>query len=82
MDPSLSLVDKNLIKKIAETETEANTIMGLSMETSNNGWLVNGYTEFRNDTNEEVPDGSGTDNPLGSSFGMSYNDPDNDPEGN
>ena len=34
----------------------------LTMETSNTGWLVNGYTEFRNDTNQDV---NGTVNYIG-----------------
>ncbi len=46
LDSSVHLVPKTSIKKIADTETEADTIMGLTMETSNIGWLVNGNTTF------------------------------------
>ncbi len=51
LDPDISLVDKNSIKKIAPTDAEANTVMGLSMQTSNIGWLSNSYTQFI--TNEQ-----------------------------
>ena len=46
LDSSVRLVPKTNIKKIADTDQEADTIMGLTMETSNIGWLVNGNTTF------------------------------------
>ena len=49
LDSEIELVEKNNIKKIADTDEEANTIMGISMETSNIGWLVNGNTQFLTD---------------------------------
>ena len=54
LDSSVSLVDKSTIKKIADTTQEADTIMGLSMETSNNGWLVNGYTSFMSNSQNPI----------------------------
>jgi len=42
----ISLVDKNSIPRIASSENDANTIFGLTMEASNNGWLTTGKTSF------------------------------------
>ncbi len=42
----ISLIDKNNIPRIAATENDANTKFGLSMESSNNGWLTTGKTSF------------------------------------
>lgn len=42
----ISLVDKNDIPRIASTTAIANSNFGLSMESSNNGWLTNGKTSF------------------------------------
>ena len=49
----VQLIDKNDIKKIADTEEQANSLVGLSMESSNIGWLTNGYTQFL--SNEDNP---------------------------
>lgn len=58
----IQLTDKNTIPRVTPDETLADTMMGLTMETSNTGWLVNGYTEFRNDTDQDV---NGTVNYIG-----------------
>ncbi len=50
----ISLTDKNNIPRVTQDATLADTLMGLTMETSNTGWLLNGYTEFRNDIQTEV----------------------------
>ncbi len=50
----ISLVEKNNIKKIADNETDADTIFGLSMETSNAGWLANSSTQFLTRENDPV----------------------------
>ena len=54
LDPNVQLINKNNIKKIADTDAEANALMGLSMETSNIGWLMNGYTQFLSNSNDPV----------------------------
>ena len=54
LDSSVSLVEKTQIKKIADTNQEADTIMGLSMESSNIGWLVNGSTYFLTNPNNSI----------------------------
>ena len=43
----ISLVDKNDISKQAKTEEEANNNFALVMESSNQGWLTNGTTNFK-----------------------------------
>ena len=58
----ITLTTKNNIPRVTQDETVADTLMGLTMETSNAGWLVNGYTEFRNDTDTDV---NGTINYIG-----------------
>ncbi len=62
LNETITLTDKNLVPRVAQTEEDADSIMSLSMETSNTGWLVNGYTEFRNSPQEET---SGTINYIG-----------------
>ena len=42
----ISLIDKNDIPRIAATPADANNKFGLSMESSNSGWLTNGRTSF------------------------------------
>ena len=42
----ISLVDRNSIPRVADTTQEANSVFGLSMESSNNGWLTFGKTSF------------------------------------
>ncbi len=42
----ISLIDKNNIPRIANTEADANSKFGLSMEATNNGWLTTGKTNF------------------------------------
>ena len=42
----VSLVDRNNIPRIANSESDANNIFGISMESSNNGWLTSGRTSF------------------------------------
>ena len=42
----ISLVDRADIPRIAATEQDANSIFGLAMEASNNGWLTTGKTTF------------------------------------
>ena len=54
IEDGISLVEKNNIKKIADTDEEANTIFGLSMETSNVGWLANSNTQFVTDEEDPV----------------------------
>ena len=49
----ISLIEKANIKKIADNENDADTIFGLSMETSNAGWLANSSTQFL--TSETTP---------------------------
>ena len=46
LEEGIQLVERSQIKKIADTENEADTIMGVAVETSNTGWLVNGSTQF------------------------------------
>ena len=48
------LVNKTEVKKIASSGTEADNVMGLSIETSNTGWLNNGQTSFMTDANEPI----------------------------
>ena len=62
LESGIQLIEKRNVKKIADTENEANTIFGLSMETSNIGWLVNGSTSFLSDSNESV---KGTEEYIG-----------------
>ena len=50
----IQLVEKTSINKIANTTNDADTIMGLSMETSNSGWLTNGYTSFLSRANNNI----------------------------
>ena len=54
LDSEVQLVEKTNIKKIADTSNEADTKLGLSMETSNSGWLVNGYTSFLSRANNNI----------------------------
>lgn len=46
MTNGVSLVDKNNIARIADNQSDANNIFGLSMEASNTGWLTTGKTSF------------------------------------
>ncbi len=50
----VSLVNKTDVKKIADTSTEADNVMGISVETSNTGWLNNGQTSFLTDPDNPV----------------------------
>ena len=43
----VNLVDKNTIPRIAQTAQEANYNYGLTIESSNSGWLTNGRTTFK-----------------------------------
>ena len=55
----VSLINKSEVKKIADSGTEADNVMGVSFETSNTGWLLNGQTSFvTNDPDDPV---KGTD---------------------
>jgi hypothetical protein len=42
----ISLIDRNNIPRIAANEADANSKFGLSMESSNTGWLTTGKTSF------------------------------------
>ena len=50
LDPNVSLVAANEIRRVAETSEIADNVMGLSMETSHTGWTNIAQTEFRTDT--------------------------------
>lgn len=49
LDPSVSLIDKGDIPKLALDPNDADTVMGLSMEASNTGWLTSGSSSFYTD---------------------------------
>ena len=51
LDKDISLVDPDDIKAIADSEAEANSIFGLTMEAGNNGWSSRGETEFYSEDN-------------------------------
>ena len=53
LNAGIELIERQNVKKIADTSTEANTVMGISMETSNAGWLNNGQTSFVTDPDPE-----------------------------
>lgn len=46
LDPSINLINKNLIPRNADTAEDADTNFGISMEASNIGWLTTGSTSF------------------------------------
>ena len=54
LEPGVELIDKTNVKKIADNSTEANHVMGVSMETSNAGWLNNGQTSFISDPDDPI----------------------------
>ena len=64
LELGVSLIDKTQVKKIADTSTEADNVMGISMETSNTGWLNNGQTSFVSDPDNPV---TGTTSYVGGS---------------
>ena len=49
LNQGVQLIEKQNVKKIADTSSEADNVMGVSMETSNAGWLNNGQTSFTTD---------------------------------
>lgn len=46
LETGVQIIEKQSVPKIANTSSDADNIMGVSMETSNAGWLVNGQTSF------------------------------------
>lgn len=52
LDPNLSLVDPESIPRIANTSSEADNTMGLSIKTGTNGWITLGSTIFLTDENK------------------------------
>ena len=62
LEGNTTLTDKNAVPRVTQDEAEADSLMALTMETSNTGWLVNGYTEFRTSPREEI---KGTSNYIG-----------------
>ena len=46
LNDNVSLVNKDDIPRVANTSEEADNIMGLSIQTTNNGWLTNSETQF------------------------------------
>ena len=46
LNAGVSLINKTDIPKIASNGTNADNVMGVSIETSNTGWLNNGQTSF------------------------------------
>ena len=53
LNAGVELIERQNVKKIADTSTEADNIMGISMETTNAGWLNNGQTSFVTETDPE-----------------------------
>ena len=54
LESGIQLVEKRNIKKIADTNAEADSIFGLTMESSNVGWLTNGSTSFVSNANDPI----------------------------
>ena len=54
LEEGVSLIHKNDIPRIAETDTLADTRMGLAIESSTSGWLTNGQTSFVSSTTHPV----------------------------
>ena len=46
LNKEISLVSKDDIPRVAQTGAQADQVMGLSIQTTNNGWLTNGETQF------------------------------------
>ena len=56
LNSEVQLVEKNDIPRIAESGSDADNIMGLVMQSSDNGWITNGRTTFL--TNEALHSGT------------------------
>ena len=55
LNAGVSLINKTDVRKIANTNTEADNVMGISIESSNTGWLNNGQTSFvTNDPDDPI----------------------------
>ena len=54
LESGVELVNKNLIPKISSNLSTVDTTMGLSIETSNSGWLTSGSTSFYTNTTPHI----------------------------
>ena len=54
LEAGVELVNKNSIPKISSNLSTVDTTMGLSMETSNSGWLTSGSTSFYTNTTPHI----------------------------
>ena len=54
IEPGVSLVNKNSIPRIASNSNDANNVFGLSLESSNSGWLTSGKTSFYTSANNSI----------------------------
>ncbi|MBR4231151.1 MAG: hypothetical protein IKR74_03220 [Bacilli bacterium] len=54
LESGVQIVNKNSIPKISSNLSTVDTTMGLSMETSNTGWLTAGQTSFYNTTTPQI----------------------------
>lgn len=52
LDPSVELIPYEEIPRIAESSDQADTVMGLSMKTSNQGWITKGETNYLTNENQ------------------------------
>lgn len=54
LNEEVELIDENDIPRIADTEDDANNVMGLSLKSGSSGWVTKGQTDFYNDRDDEI----------------------------